>query len=133
MRRVGKSGAGARHEGSGHPDRPPRIRSQILVLFVHRAPDSVEPNPIDRRRASSPALYGRATYSLRCVDPEVVEGFAGRRDLDMMECLCSILRVDLMDWSGETRGIAMLPMSLGGLGGSQCPSHQQGSPWGKLG
>ena len=27
-----------------------------------------------------------------------------------------ILRVDLMDWGGETRDIATLPMSLGGLG-----------------
>ena len=33
-----------------------------------------------------------------------------------MECLSSILHVDLMDWGGETRDIAKLPLSLGGLG-----------------
>ena len=33
----------------------------------------------------------RATYSLRCADPEAVEGFARRHDQDMMECLSSIL------------------------------------------
>ena len=47
----------------------------------------------------------RATCSLRCVDPEAVEGFARRHDQGMMECLSSILHTNLAEW-----------MSLGGLG-----------------
>ena len=58
----------------------------------------------------------RATYSLRCVDPAAVEGFARRHDQDMMECLSSILHTNFVDWSDEARDIATLPMSLGGLG-----------------
>ena len=58
----------------------------------------------------------RATCSLRCVDPEAVEGFARRHDQHMMECLSSILHTNLAEWSDEARDIATLPMSLGGLG-----------------
>ena len=58
----------------------------------------------------------RATYALRCFDPEAVEGFARRHDQDMMECLSSILHTNFAEWSDEARDIATLPMSLGGLG-----------------
>ena len=46
--RVWSARGGARHEDFGHPDRPPRVRSQILVLFVHGPPDTVEPDAKDR-------------------------------------------------------------------------------------
>ena len=55
---------------------------------------------------------GRATCSLRCVNSEALEGFAQ----GMLECLSSILHVNLVDWGAETRDIVALPMSLGGLG-----------------
>ena len=57
-----------------------------------------------------------ARATMRCVDLEAAEGFARRHYQDMMVCLSSILHVDFIDWSGETRDIATLPMSLGGLG-----------------
>ena len=59
---------------------------------------------------------GRATCSLRCVDPEAVEGFARRHDQGKLECLSSILHVNLVDGGAETKDIVALPMSLGGLG-----------------
>ena len=59
---------------------------------------------------------GRATCSLRCVDPEAVEGFARRHDQGTLECLSSILHVNLVDWGAETRDIVPLPVFLGGLG-----------------
>ena len=59
---------------------------------------------------------GRATCSLRCVDPEAVERFAGRHDQGMLECLRSILHVNLVDWVTETRDFVPLPVFLGSLG-----------------
>ena len=69
------------------------------------------------------------TCSLRCVDPEAVKGFARRHDQGMLECLRSILHVNLVDGGAETRDIVPLPISLGGLG--VCGA--QGSTLGHLG
>ena len=142
VRRVGKSGAGSEPQARvwrgpgvpveergikilgtpiGHPEHVRRflvtlsdehqtLLSQILLvgdvqaallLLAHRA-------------------AGRATCSLRCVDPEAVEGFARRArpgHVGVLE-VHSALHVNHVDWVTETIDIVPLPMSLGGFG---CP------------
>ena len=41
---CGSASGRARHQDIGHPDRPPRIRSQILDRFDRRTPDPAEPD-----------------------------------------------------------------------------------------
>ena len=75
---------------------------------------------------------GRATSSLRCVDPEAVEGFARRHDQGMLECLRSILHVNLVDGGRRNEGHRPVANIFGRFGCPWCPRQPTG-PLGRTG
>ena len=138
VRRVGKSGAGSEKQARvwkgrlvpveergikilGTPIGHPEHVRRFLVTLSDEHQTLLSRIPLVGDVQASLLLLahcaaGRATCSLRCVDAEAVDGFARRHDQGMLECLRSILHVNLVDWGAETRDIVPLPMSLGGLG-----------------